>query len=480
MKLQVGYEAFSIFNYGIDRNGNILPIFLESWGSGQNALYTYLVIPFIKAFGLTVLSVRLPMAIIGCISLFVMYKILKNITNEKILVIGVIFFAITPWHIMKSRWGLESNIFPDMILYSVFFITRFIKNKKIKNLYIAAIIMGISSYAYGTSYFFLPIFVVLTLTYLLNKKEITVKHFVGIIFTIFMISLPIILFIIINTFHLKEIKFIFTIPILEENRFEEISSIFGKNFITKSWSNFITSLKILIMQNDNLGWNEIPIYGLTYIISLPFTIVGIYKNFRTKDKAKWIFNFWFITAVLLMFVVEPNVNRINIIIIPIIYYTIIGISEFFEKIQLCKVFLPILYISLFASFEISYFTTDWNIFYTFNDNIENMIKYIDKQDTEKIYFEYSFKEPYIYICFYNQVNTIDFVNTVKYKNNTKSFDSVESFGRYHFYIPKDINNEEDAIYVLKNGHEKQYNFDSNVWNTQYIGDYIVLQFTAET
>ena len=33
-----GYEAFSILNYGIDRNGNKLPVFLVAWGSGQNAL----------------------------------------------------------------------------------------------------------------------------------------------------------------------------------------------------------------------------------------------------------------------------------------------------------------------------------------------------------------------------------------------------------------------------------------------------------
>ena len=36
----IGYDAYSIANYGIDRNGNKLPVFLEAWGSGQNALYT--------------------------------------------------------------------------------------------------------------------------------------------------------------------------------------------------------------------------------------------------------------------------------------------------------------------------------------------------------------------------------------------------------------------------------------------------------
>ena len=73
----IGYEAYSVLNYGIDRNGNSWPVFLEAWGSGQNALYMYIIMPFIKLFGLTVLSVRLPMALIGCISLIVMYNLLK-------------------------------------------------------------------------------------------------------------------------------------------------------------------------------------------------------------------------------------------------------------------------------------------------------------------------------------------------------------------------------------------------------------------
>ena len=38
-----GYEAYSIAETGVDRNGNGMPVFLVSWGSGQNALYTYII-----------------------------------------------------------------------------------------------------------------------------------------------------------------------------------------------------------------------------------------------------------------------------------------------------------------------------------------------------------------------------------------------------------------------------------------------------
>lgn len=89
----IGYEAYAVSNYGIDRNGKSWPVFLEAWGSGQNALYMYIIMPFVKIIGLSIMSVRLPMAIIGCISLVVMYKILLKTKNQTIAIIRTNIFC---------------------------------------------------------------------------------------------------------------------------------------------------------------------------------------------------------------------------------------------------------------------------------------------------------------------------------------------------------------------------------------------------
>lgn len=89
----IGYEAYAVSNYGIDRNGKSWPIFLEAWGSGQNALYMYIIMPFVKIMGLSILSVRLPMAIIGCISLIIMYKILSQTKDETLSLIRTMLFC---------------------------------------------------------------------------------------------------------------------------------------------------------------------------------------------------------------------------------------------------------------------------------------------------------------------------------------------------------------------------------------------------
>lgn len=471
-ELSTGYDAYSVINFGVDRNGDFLPLYFEAWGSGQSAMYAYLIMPFMKILGLNIISIRLPMALIGCISLIVMYKILKMTNKNSIIIIGTIFFAITPWHIMKSRWGMDCNIFPDFILYATFFILKFLKEKKQRDLYIASTIIGLSSYTYATSFFFLPIFVLILMIYLIIKKEISIKQVIISLGIIFIITFPMILYVIINKFHLNTIRFLFTIPVLSENRFEEVSNVFSKDFVKTSLAYFVSSIKILITQNDGLGWNDLPIYGITYIVSFPFMIIGLIKSFKIKEKINYIFNIWFIAAFLLLFVVEPNINRINIIIIPIIYYTIIGIEFAFSKWGLARMFLPIVYLSLFISFEISYFTTDWNKYFTFNSGLENVIKYVDRIDGKKIYFEYSFKEPYIYVCFYNKINTREFIDTVKYKRNT-GFDKVESFGKYYFYIPE--TKEKNAVYVLKRQNENKYDFEEEKLHKEYIDDFVVIE-----
>src|SRR5215469_1838474 len=64
-EVALGYNAYSILQTGKDEYGSFLPIVLRSYDDYKPALYTYLVIPFIRIFGLNIVAVRLPAAIIG-------------------------------------------------------------------------------------------------------------------------------------------------------------------------------------------------------------------------------------------------------------------------------------------------------------------------------------------------------------------------------------------------------------------------------
>ena len=287
-------------------------------------------IPFVKILGLSILSVRLPMAILGCIAIFVMYKLLRLIGNKKLALIGTTFLVICPWHIMKSRWGLESNLFPELVLFSIYFLELFLRKGKNYGLYLSFAYLGISAYSYGVSYFFLPIFVILILIYLLATKKIKITQALIAVAIAGVIALPIMLYVIINTFKLEQINLPFmTIPKMEQNRYEQVSNIFSNDFLKTSMTNFKNSVKILLTGEDGLAWNSIKFYGIIYLVSLPFTVLGIIEAIRKKKTTS--INLWFIVSILVLFVIEANINRINIIMFPIIYYTLFGIYTLVEK-----------------------------------------------------------------------------------------------------------------------------------------------------
>ncbi len=488
-----GYEAYSIAETGIDRNGNEMPVFLVSWGSGQNALYTYLLIPFVKVLGLNTLSIRLPMALIGCISLFIFYKLLLLLKNKKIALIGLTFLAICPWHIMKSRWGLESNIFPDLVLLAIYLIAYGVKKKKNIFTYLGFGTLGLTSYAYGTSYFFLPFFVIPSLIYLVKKKEMKAKEAIISFIVMGIITIPIVLCVLINKFDLPEFKILcFTIPRMSSNRFEELASVFSADFIKNSFTNFINSMKILITQSDGLGWNSINYIGTTYIFSLPLTLLGIWKSFRRKAKEENedetnrvlnnLFNIWFIVSVILLFICEPNINRINIIFIPVIYYTVIGIYEMTQlnnkRIKITVVsMLTTAYVLAFAAFGYIYINTNFSNFAVFEDNIKEVIEYVDGKEADNIYIDGIFKEPYMYTLFYTKEDPRVFHETVEfYRGNKMDFGNVKAYKNIHFYLPEKIE-EKNNIYVIDK--RRSIYIDESKYKTKEFERFIVLEKIEE-
>ena len=457
-----GYDAFSLMKWGVDRAGNPYPVYLYAWGSGQSVLYSYLMIPVIAVTGLTEYGIRLPMAITGAISLYVFYYLIKNIfDNKKYGIIATAFFAICPWHIMKSRWGMECNIFPDLILLASLLLVLGLKKEKTGLQVLAFVVLAISSYSYGTSYLFLPVFVLGTLGYLIYKKELTVKKSIIYLLVMFVLCIPIIVYIFINTFGLEQITIgKVTIPKLLVNRYDEVSTVFSGNIFENCVNNLLETLRILILQNDKLEWNAIPQYGLFYLISIVFFIIGLracVKKYK-KNNFNQIMNIWMISAIVLCAFCVANINRINIIMIPCVYYIVVGLFEFLTKYKQLTVCIAVIYMVLFIEFMYSYVNKDYNKYYTFTSGVEDVVDYCKSLDVDNIYCKYSFKEPFMYFMFYGQEDVREYLDTVEYFEEGRTFDNVRSFGKYKFYLPEEI--EKNSVIIVPKNTEIEYNDES--------------------
>ena len=457
-----GYDAFSLMKWGIDRGGNSYPVYLYAWGSGQSVLYSYLMIPIIAITGLTEYGIRLPMAITGVISLYVFYYLIKNIFDKKKYgIIATAFFAICPWHIMKSRWGMECNIFPDLILLASLLLVLGLKKKNTQLQILSFVVLAISSYSYGTSYLFLPVFVLGTLGYLIYKKELTIKKSIIYLLIMFVLCIPIIIYIFINTFGLEQITIgKVTIPKLLVNRYDEVSTVFSGNIFENCVNNLLETLRILILQNDKLEWNAIPQYGLFYLISIVFFIIGLracVKKYK-ENSFNQIMNIWMIAAIVLCAFCEANINRINIIMIPCIYYIVVGLFEFLTKYKQLTVCIAVIYVVLFIEFMYSYVNKDYNKYYTFTSGVEDVVDYCKTLDVDNIYCKYSFKEPFMYFMFYGQEDVNEYLDTVEYFEEGRTFDNIRSFGKYKFYLPEE--SEKNSVIIVPKNTEIEYNDES--------------------
>lgn len=64
----LGLNAWSIANFGTDRYGNFLPVCPSNFYGEQSAFYTYFCALLVKLFGLNIVTLRMPAALMGIIT----------------------------------------------------------------------------------------------------------------------------------------------------------------------------------------------------------------------------------------------------------------------------------------------------------------------------------------------------------------------------------------------------------------------------
>ncbi|WP_188537607.1 phospholipid carrier-dependent glycosyltransferase [Paenibacillus segetis] len=454
----IGYDAYAILHYGIDRNGVHLPIHLIAWGSGQNALYAYLSMPFILLFGLTPMSVRMVSLFTGLLGMIIFYLVAKHLFKSSAAGIAAMFFiSINPWHIMMSRWALESNLFPTLILIAVYCVMKSFQSPKWS--YGFTIILALSLYAYGTAYFFVPLFIFTVAVLLLFKKVLKLRTILWNGGLFILLALPIFMFVMLNRLKLQEISTpFFTIPRLTNPRVDQISTIFSGNIIEAATNNFRKFISIFLSGNDGLPWNSISSFGYAYPIAVPFVLLGLVillkSSLHLQDQTQMkqvIVIIWLFIAVLLTFITDVNINRINVIFYPLILLIVSGLMWLFRKEKVVGVISVIVFGIFFVMFTTVYFR-DYpkQIGPAFFESIGEAIQYASTESDGKIYVTNRVNMPYIYVLFYERINPKDFINTVNYTNPGGAFQQVSSFGRYVFGNP-DLVPGEQASYIYWNG-----------------------------
>lgn len=470
-----GYEAYSLLHYGKDSFGYSFPVYFISWGSGMNVLESYLMIPFIAMFGLETWVIRLPQLIMAIITLVVVYLLMKRLFNEKAGLISMFILAVVPWHIMLSRWGLESNLAPAFLVLGLLF---FIKGMDKQVFYIVSAIMyGLSLYAYATIWPFVPVIILLEIIYAAYKKKANINKYTIIsCIVLAVMALPLFLFLLVNKGYIDEIRLGFiSIPKLLYMRSGEIS-------LQNIPDNFKNIWNIMLNQTDGLVTNVYKDYGIFYKITLVLFVVGmvfviynVIKNFKSKNEVPQILLLiQFIAGFLLTLMVTVNVNRANSLMIPVILIAAYGLYEILELTSYKFIYIAAAaYLWLFGNFIQGYFQLyNEEAGYAFCTGLEEAMDFAmdNTSSNSKIYITPS--ASHSRIMFYSKIPVDEYIDTVVYNNYPSAFMSAGSFGR--FCMDFDLYNNLDTagVYILDTGVDTGYLVQSGFKVNQF-GYYIV-------
>lgn len=152
-----GYNAYSILKTGRDEFGVKYPLFFRSFDDYKNPVYGYLLIPFIKIFGLTEYAIRIPSVISGILVVLLLFLLTKRLTDKiKLSLIVAFLGAISPWLIQYSRVGIEieTSLFLTLLGFWLF-----LKGKERPLYYlISAVVLAIDFYTYYSAKLWIVLF----------------------------------------------------------------------------------------------------------------------------------------------------------------------------------------------------------------------------------------------------------------------------------------------------------------------------------
>lgn len=326
------YNAWSVMNYGVDSYGNYRPIY---YTTGMSILYSYLQMPFIALFGINSWTIRLPQAILGSLSVPVMYGLGKEMRGPKTGIAFAALLAVNPWHIQQSRFGLDCNLAVAMLLFAVWFLCRYLNGKR-KSIWGASVFFGLTLYSYALTWVVVPVFLVLTVIFF-RKRILWNRSLIGPVILLFMLALPLLLFLGVNMGVISPIQTpVFSTPVLADMRTGEMALSLSNLKRRSLWL-----VAMLWSQHDDMWWMSNATVGSYYYISAPFILIGIvysvkvfWQNLFQKKELPLFFvaALWFGAGFLAGCIIDlAKFHKVNYIHIPIIILGAIGV------IWLCQI-----------------------------------------------------------------------------------------------------------------------------------------------
>ncbi len=463
----IGYDAYSLIETGKDQHGNPWPINFQSFNDYKPGLYVYAVLPFIKILGLNELAVRIPNALIGVASVFLVYALIKELfgkEKENFALLSALFLSISPWHIHFSRGGWETNTATFLIMLAILFFAKFFNSEKKKILYLISSILFfvLSIYCYQATRLTSPLigFGLILIYHKEIFKNIKPVLIAGIIAGLLLV--PLLLdFTKGNVLSRAAGVGLFADPgprsRVEEQRgqHQQIDSIAAKTLHNKltnyglafvaNWAKHFHG-EFLFLSGDEVTRSKVPETGVMYLIDILFIISGAIVIFRKKKEKGWqIILMWIVVAPLASALTfqAPSALRAQSLVVPLVVISSYGCLEIIKMSKNSKQFKNIIYVLIgfsiiwcFARYlQMYYVHMSKEYSYSSQYGVKELVDYVSKYENKykKILITDRYDQPYILFLFYLKYPPQRFQSEHDLTNRDGyGFSTVNHFGKYYF------------------------------------------------
>jgi hypothetical protein len=480
------YEAYALAETGHDKWGNHLPVYLPGWGSGQNALQSYLMVPVIKVFGLSIASARLVPLLLGLLTLPLFFYCLRPLGRYPAL-LGLTMLALAPWHFMLTRWGLESNLVPFWMLLGCTALARAISTQRRRWIIPALLPFAVALYAYGTTAIILPLLLLVVVAVCGGRMRQQLGAWLLAAGLFGLVAAPFGLFFIENYVLGQNLawtdKLFFSTPLLPATRLSQV----GQSSLRDIYEFNVEMVRSGF--DDRQVFNQLGSYPL--LLDFTWTLAALGFGVMLYRLGQWrgrlasqpadvtmlIFLAWGMACVPLLFLFGLNVNRANHFFLPCLalaaWVTALvidnlraGVTQPFIRLAVGGVFL--VEGSLAARYYLLYYPHG-PIKEAFAVGLPEAFAAVDQLwGIDQVRITNQMYLPYVYTLFYLRYPPAQFRQEVQVEVVNGTY-VVHKFGRYVFddqwlvprkmygYLARKGEIQEDAQ------HHKQVVFSNEAW-----------------
>lgn len=436
----IGYNAYSIMMTGRDEYGKNFPVLIKSFGDYKASVYTYLLIPVYKVFGMNMVSTRSVSALSGVVTVLFLYLLIKLLTgNKRLAIFSALVLTISPWHILLSRAAVESNLALAFMVVGLWAFFKYTKGAKVF-LMPAAVATALSFVSYHSERIILPL-LYLGLGWYYRKiifKKSDLKRSIGGLTAGLIILIPTLLVLNTPAFFVRARQ----VSVLGASTGGSWVALYAAYFSPKN-----------LFGTENFVPRDVyPDVGPFLIWQLPFLFLGIIKFIRSKtdDWKRLMILLLIISPLPASFVGEPfGMVRALPLVIPLSVVIAIGLDEFLKKWKSHTTLIVVLLVlwSLGRIYLSAFKLNDYYRYQYWDSGVDKVVAEINKLPDKNVQVDGWRAEVYSQLLFFLKYDPAKYQadNGIKNLNdyyNNRAIDQIRRMGRI---TVKTINWDKDIL-----------------------------------